>query len=440
MNDQVLEESVLATVDQLNLFQTPVIQSAIERSSILEFRPTTQLNSTSDCPIRFFLGGDSRHYLDISRTRLHVKAKLVRADGSQIEKSEIAAPVNQLLQSLWSSIELKISGKTVCMTTNGTYPYVAYFQTLLKQSDATKSSQLCTQMYFKENGGVLMDENPEVNLGFVRRKQLFEESAIVSMEGPLAVDFWSTNRFLLCNTSVDLTLFRSRPEFVVQAKGDENYKISIVDVFLRAHYVIVSPGVISGQAAGLRSGANALFPYVRTECKTFNIASGSRSFRFDNVLNSSYPQRILIAFVRSDSFSGKKELNPFFFHHFDLSQIEVSVDGVSVPGRPISCKFDDKGRDAAEGLLRLYDCIGTSNSQLFSNGLDITDFVHGFSIFAFPLNAGDLGNNFLEVMKTGNISVQGVFGSATDKSVTMILYSESTSVIEIDQSRNVTVH
>lgn len=440
MNDKVIEQGVIATIDELNIFQMPVIQSAVHRSCLVEFRPTSQLNPTSDSPIHFSLGGDSRNYLDLSKTRLHVKAKLISSDGSEIEKSEIVAPVNQLLQSLWSSVELKISGKTVSMTTNGTYPYVAYLQSILKQSDPAKESQLSTQMYFKENGGLAMDENPITNIGFMRRKQFFDGGKSVSMEGPLAIDFAKTPRYLLCNTSVDLTLFRSRPEFVIQALGDKDYRLSIEDVFLRAHYVVVSPGILLGHGKALATSANAIYPFLRTECKTFNIASGSTSFRYDNVFNNSYPQRIICVFVRSDSFSGKKELNPFLFHHFDLSQIEISVDGVSVPGRPISCKFDDKGRDAVEPYLRLYDCIGSTNNPMFSNGLELTDFVQGYSIFAFPLNGGDLGTNYLEVMKSGNISVQGVFGTALDKSVTMILYSESSSVVEIDESRNVTVH
>ena len=66
MNDNILEDSVLATVDELNLFVPPAIQSAIQRSATVEFRPTTQLNDSTQAPVNFSLGGDSRMYLDLS--------------------------------------------------------------------------------------------------------------------------------------------------------------------------------------------------------------------------------------------------------------------------------------------------------------------------------------------------------------------------------------
>lgn len=442
MNDQIIQDSVIATVDQLNLFQPPIIQTAIEKTSIVEFRPTTQLTDDGFSPVTFSVGGDSRNYIDLSRTRLHVDGKIVLKDGSILPKASPIAPVNLTLQSLWSAIELKISGKTVSMNTNGTYPYIAYLKALIKESDATKTGQLTTQVFSKDRGGLKMDKLPSSNSGFQDRQDLFAESAVVSMEGPLSgVDLWSTPRYVLCNTPIDLTLFRSRPEFFLQSTGDKEYKFVITNICLKIFYIHSHPGILLGHANALsKIGAAALYPFMRTQCKTFNIPAGSRSFRFDNIFNQNFPQRILCAFVKSDAFSGKKELNPFLFHHFDLRQIEISADGISVPSRPMTFKFDEIGRGVVEPYLRLYDCIGASGNTAFSNGLSLKDFAQGYAIFGFPMNGGDLGGNYLEVMRSANICIQGTFGTALDQSVTLILYSESSSVAEIDSARNITVH
>ena len=317
---------------------------------------------------------------------------------------------------------------------------MALFQTLLKQSGDIKDTRMAAQMYFKENGGENMDKNPSYNLGFLQRKELFKESSSVTMEGPLCVDMCTTQRYILCNTPVEITLFRSRPEFVIQSHTEHQYKLCIQEIRLKASFLDVHPGVIQGHSEALKAGANALYPFIRSDCRTFNIAQGSRSFSFDNIFNSTYPQRIIAAFVSSESFSGKWELNPFRLQHYDLSQIELTVDGNSVPGRPLNCSFDDKGRNSVELFWRMYDVVGASNNPLFSNGLTPKDFNEGHSLMCFPLNGANMESSFLEVRRSANVGIQGTFSKALTESVTLILYAEWASVIEIDASRNVIIH
>ncbi|NJL55647.1 hypothetical protein HC928_10935 [bacterium] len=438
MNDSVFEDGVVGTVDQLNLFEPPVIQAAVQRSVIVEYRPTSHLSVTQDAPIHFSLGGDSRNYLDLQKTRLFVRAKIVTEDGKDIEKTDDVAPVNLTLQSLWSMVEMKIAGKTTNTPTNGCYPYMAMFQALLKNSQQAKEGPLISQMFYEENDM----SNTALNLGYLKRIKFFTESASVCMEGPLVIDMCSTPRYILCNTAIDITLYRSRPEFVLMTSAtDKKFKLVIEDICLKAHYLEVHPGIISGHHEALvTKKAKAIYPFTKLECKTFNIPSGSRSFYFDNIFNNGYPQRVLCALVQSDAFSGNFTKNPFDFEHFDLTQIEICADGVSVPSRPMTFKFDKEGRQAVTPFLRLYDAVGGSDSPLFGNGIDLESFCSGHSIFAFPLNGGGLQGNFLEVKRSANVCVRGTFGSALDKSVTLIIYSESPTVAEIDASRNIEIH
>lgn len=440
MDDKVFSDAVIATVDQLNLFEPPVVQSAVQKGIIVEYRPTSHLSGSQDAPIHFSLGSDSRNYLDLSKTRLFVKAKLVNQDLTAISANTKVAPVNMTLQSLWSMIEMKVSGKSTNFPTNGCYPYIALLQTLLKNSEDSKSGQLAAQMYFKDDGEDF-DAKPELNTGFIARQKMFSESKSVCMEGPLCVDLCSTQRYILANTPIDITLYRSVQDFVIQTKEkDKKFKIVIEDICLKAFFLEVHVGVLAGQSLALERKANAVYPFTRVECKTFNIPSGSRQFCFDNIFNNSYPKRVLCVFVDSDSYSGQQTKNPFNFKHNDLTQIELTADGISVPSRPLTFKFDDTGREIAPLFLKLYDAAGASNNPLFGNGLSLSDFANGNSIFAFPLSGCGLDANHLEVRRSSNVSVQGTFGTALKAATTLIIYSEHPTVAEIDASRNIIIH
>lgn len=439
---------MVGTVDQLNLFEPPVIQSAVIRSHIVDIRPTSHLSSGDQAPIHFSLGADSRFYLDIHQSRLHVKARLLHADGSKLAEAkegdaessdEDVAPTNLTLQSLWSAVQVKVAGKSTGQSTTGAYPYVALFQNLLRNSSAAKRGPMAAQMYFKETGKNL-DTDTRLNMGYNKRKAYFKGSRQVSMEGPLLADFCSIQKYLLCNTSVEISLFRSRPEFLVQTTTDKQYSMKIEDIFFKAHYVEVAAGVIAGHSESLKKNALAIYPFCKTDFKVFNIAQGSTNFSFDNLFNNSYPQRVLCALVRSDAYSGNSKMNSFFLQNFSLNHIELCADGVSVPGRGPNMDFDDMGRGVASAYLSLYDAVGASNSPIFYNDIDMDDFCHSHCIFAFPLQASALGGNFMEIKRTANLSIKGTFSEALKQSVSLLVYSEFPGIAEIDASRNLTIH
>ena len=77
------------------------------------------------------------------------------------------------------------------------YPYKSYFQTLLKTSSDVKNSQLCSQLYYEDDGDI---EKCSLNTGAASRMALFSESSSVEMEGPLLEDICQTTKYILNNT------------------------------------------------------------------------------------------------------------------------------------------------------------------------------------------------------------------------------------------------
>ena len=83
------------------------------------------------------------------------------------------------------------------------------------------------------------------------------------------------------------------------------------------------------------------------------------------------------------SYSGSYSLNPFNFHHFLCNFLSVSIDGMSVPGKPITPKFSkDKGQHYITAYQSLF--AGLKNEDLdegiYTNRLD---YGQGYTIYIY---------------------------------------------------------
>ena len=54
--------------------------------------------------IEFTIPGSGSMYIDFSRTKLYVKAKIVKGDGSDLVEADTATPVNLFFHTMWRQI------------------------------------------------------------------------------------------------------------------------------------------------------------------------------------------------------------------------------------------------------------------------------------------------------------------------------------------------
>ena len=113
---------------ELQLFEPPVFQSAIQGENVQEFGPLATI--IQGAPIDFQIEGGGENYIDLNNTKLEVRAKLTMPDGTDIAAGTRVGVVNLRLNSIFESVTIKISDKVVTET-NNMYPYRALMETLL---------------------------------------------------------------------------------------------------------------------------------------------------------------------------------------------------------------------------------------------------------------------------------------------------------------------
>ncbi|GBM12922.1 hypothetical protein AVEN_163986-1 [Araneus ventricosus] len=143
---------------ELELFHLPTTQTAIENVHWVKLYPLS--NVFDGGPVEFHISGNGEEYIDFSETQLHVQAKILKADSSSILK-EIKTvsdgspetkigPVNLFLHSLFSQVDVSLNDRLVSNLSN-TYPYRSFIETLLNHGFDSKTSQLTSEMFYKDS-------------------------------------------------------------------------------------------------------------------------------------------------------------------------------------------------------------------------------------------------------------------------------------------------
>lgn len=168
---------------KLFLFNLPVTQTAVSRNYYVDCRPVSQMSENG--PVEFNLAGTS-DYLDLKKSLLHVKARIVKADGSNLAGDDVVGPVNNFLHSLFSLVDISLNGKQFPSSGGATYAYKAYLQNLLNYGEEAKTSQIQCCLFFNDDAGYMDTANPNgANSGLFSRNVFCKESLPFDLEGPI---------------------------------------------------------------------------------------------------------------------------------------------------------------------------------------------------------------------------------------------------------------
>lgn len=417
------------TKSELDIFSLPPTQTHIENGYEVCYKPISSL--AEDAPIEFIVPGQGDEYIDLSQTYLEIKAKIVKADGTNLVAADDATigPVNNWMHSLFSQVDVYLNQKLVSPSSNA-YPYRAYIENLLTYGPEAKDSHLTSVLWYRDT-----PEHMEAadNEGLKKRRNFTSRSKIVAMEGHIHSDIFNQEKFLLNGVELKLKFIRSRPEF--HLIGNANYKTSILEANLWIRRANVAPSVKLAHAAGL-SNETAKYPITRADVKANTIAAGVQSASLDNVFSGQLPTRIIVGMVSNAAFTGTIGTNPFNFQHFNLSHAAIYVDGQQIPGKILTPDFESGDFIRAYRTLFSGTGINYSNS---GNQIARDEYAKGYTLFAVDFTP-DLEahmKSHWSLVRQGSLRFELRFKEALGDPVTVITYAEFDNVIEIDQSRTV---
>ena len=179
----------------------------------------------------------------------------------------------------------------------------------------------------------------------------------------------------------------------------------------------------------------AKYPFQRTDIRTYNIPMHSYGDTLEDIWQGEVPSKLIVGFVKSESYSGSFKSNPLWFEHFDLESMGLYVNGEPTPRQPYNFDFEDCGY--LTGLLSLYRVSGKLNENT-DIGISREEYRTAYSLVAFdvdPTASSDF--RYLGMPKKGHTRLNIKFKTDLPQPITVILYASFPEVMEIDHVRNV---
>ena len=452
----IQESSNECCTSPLEWFKVLPTQTSIEKSATVEYQSLTALRP--NVPLEFYVPASTEDYFDLLNSRLYINCKIVTAAGAACTAAQVVAPVNDLLNSLWSNVELYLNDRLVSHS-NNMHGYISMFSHLIHDSEESMESERSMRLIYKDtpgsmnctnarirnpenlilgfdlddDDGTALDDEDEIgNNGLYNRYRHTRQSKNVELMGPLRIDMFEQDRYLPNGVDFKLRFHPQKHTFALMS-ANNHFKINITDAFLLMRKVRPTPGVLLGHSDALAKGP-AKFPITRKECKCFAVSTGLRSFKKDNIFLGQLPKRIVIGMVASDAFSGTVTENPYNFQHFNINHLQMYVDGEPVRNQPLR-------PDLASGkYLQCYETLFRGLNRLDGEKGSIikrSDWDKGYSLFAFDLTPDMDSDDHYALIKHGNLRLDIEFANALAESVNILVYAEFDNVIEITADRHV---
>ena len=110
----------------------------LKKIIIQTFRPIS--TSSSMGPFSFIIPNDPEKFTNIESLRLHGKMRIGKKDGDKFANlnGENVSTVNNIFNSLWSSISTKLNGYEITDPSSHWYAYKSYFENHLSYSSSSK--------------------------------------------------------------------------------------------------------------------------------------------------------------------------------------------------------------------------------------------------------------------------------------------------------------
>lgn len=409
------------------LFPSTDIERSIEKEEYSVCFPTGNYEGVST-PIEFNLYGDHLHYINLHDSELRVNVKLTNKDKSVVASDTEIGCVNNLLDSLFSNVDVFINGHPV--DNNSAYhPYKAYFRRILSLGDKDAVSYA--------SGMFLKDKTPDVatlagNPDFKTRADLIRNENGVNLIGRIQHSLFDQEALLPNHISIKIVLRKSSPDFILLGSGtiaSSDYKLTITNAELHFKRVVLDEQLMKQHEKLFNSNHNAEYNIVQREIRTVPIAANSVSALSDSLYNGVLPNKIVIALAKSTAFNGTIKENPFYLNNYKVAQINLKVDKESFSYRNIEVDFDKNFEHLYHTFLK---AVCPHDQTVISK----EEFKNSYCFYIFTLYPNKI-RGYKQVLKTGNIRLELKFSEANTVPLTAILYSETECELQIDKYGNI---
>lgn len=437
-----MENAIISGVET-DIFSTQPVQHDVISGQWIQY-PAPSFEAKAG-PIIFQIDGDDQ-YVDLNSTFLTLRVRVMDTRPGKFPMSNqcVVAPTNNWLHTLFSQITVSINGQAVTQAHNH-YHYKAYMENVLSYGTDARKTFLQGEGFYKDTAGQ-MNIFTDDNKGFKQRRELAKLSREVELKGRLHLDLFNQPHLMLNATPIRITLDRAKQALVLMHAAPDpaaaqdhlkaEFAMEIMSATLEVRKVTLAPPMLLSHINALNT-TTAKYPIRRTVPYPFQIPQGTVTLSKTTVCQGQLPRRITVGFVSARAHSGESTLNPFNFHHYNMTSLQVFAAGIPHPVQPMKFNFDE--HQFIDGFMSLYIGTGQYGSDE-GNMITREEFAKGFTLCCFNLSP-DLNyeDDHYNAAKHGNLDIAVTFGQGLPEPVIMMVLAEFDNTVEIDRYRQVSL-
>ena len=326
---------------EFNLFGSIKQQNVIE--NIFNRESATLSTIQPNMAIEFTVKSANDLYLDLNNSRLHVIAKITKANGKNID-ANTAATINLTLHSMFREIGLDFNGRNVGDTSQ-LYPYRSVLESLLNFGKEVQDTRILNEGWTKDTSGhmnvtAVGGNNAVLNA----RTATFARSTLIELIGRPHLDVFLQEPLIPPNIDLYMKLIPSPNDFVCKSAApaaiaqQEKYKLVIHSTNL---IILIKKLTSRANKAliNLLLSQNMVHHLSRVQMKHLSIPANQTSIKFDNVFTCALPDLVVVNSVSDADLAGGYQRNLFNFRNFGVKSIELKRNGTSRPSEGYSPNF-----------------------------------------------------------------------------------------------------
>lgn len=396
------------------------------QGSFFEERVTPTNGLASD-PYEFVFEAMGDHFMMLNTMHMVVKAKVTHMDGRKIQKSDDVAPVNNMLNSMWETIETRVNDVVINPATSYNIPYKSIMENILSLEDSDKS--FIQPSMFVMDEGKSFDTIGDANAGFKKRKAMMTVDPtdhIFEMAGPICNNFLRADNHLAPGNKLSLRFSRAPDSFCLMSGANKKVKMDILDVALYVRRIRLNQASLKSV---MKMNSDQKYLTAYTEVREFPLTTGIRNWRMRITAGGHIPKQIVVGFVLTESRMGSFSKNPFNFQHFNLSSINLKKNGMRIPQEPLTPDFS-RGKCQRE-YNHLFMNTGKYRTNS-NNCVTIDNFKNGCTLFPFDTTADQCNMQHMHAGSEGTLDVEVTWDKALEEAITVIVYAASNQVIMLN--------
>jgi hypothetical protein len=443
-----------------HFWENQTIQDVVENSWIDRINPVSGFEGTKQGILKFVIEGNES-LISLQKSQIYLKLKLVGT--GKIPHTDTAKPgtptdtkastfttsglsvANAIAHSIFRSCEVKLGNQIITLG-NSDYGYTTVLQILCTTTKESQDTYFSVIGWHKDTPGKMEAPNAytDANNALLQRRNFFNEEGIGEFIIRPHTAIQNMDKCILPYCSLEISLQRhNNPQFYMKAINDEitstPFDIEIVQAYYEVQRFKLSRPFNTDMELMLQSHP-IVYNLKDSHIHTCTIPQSVSNYSNDSLFHGTVPRRIIIAFVSTANYNGKHTGNPYFFDHFKIESLRLMKNGLEFPVTETVTNFKSTPYTFMQAYHRMMMSLNADYSE---HVISITpnEYAQGTFFYSFIMAPDQEGHSEAKQLAAGpaQIKIEVRFSENLDKSIQMIVYSESDTIVSVDTARRVVV-